>query len=180
MTPHRSVAVLSVRVVAATITTIATAGVALLAIAFLPTLVGYQAHVVSSGSMGSAAPMGSVVQTRMMPVQDVRVWDIVSFRHPSARLSVTHRVLKVEPGVNGITLTTKGDANATQDAEPIVVRGSIARVEHVIPWAGFIAGFARSPMGWGLLIVAPIAGMLRDARRTGRRTTHPREVASPA
>lgn len=149
----------------------ATAGViALLMLAFGPTLIGFESMVVTTGSMGKAAPPGSVVLTRLVDSRAVGVGDIVSYRRHGRQVPVTHRVTSAHAEDGKIILRTKGDANATPDPEPVVVQGSIARVEHVVPYAGYVVKFARTPLGGLLLFILPTLGLTMDrGRRRSRR-----------
>lgn len=147
----------------------AAAATALLAVAFLPTVVGFQSSVVTSGSMGRTAPVGSVALTRMVDSRSLRPGDVVSFRRPGRQIPVTHRIVEIADRPEGRFLSTKGDANPSPDAEPVHVTGRIARVEHVVPVAGYLVQAAHTPAGWMLLIVVPIVGLLRERRRSVRR-----------
>lgn len=139
-------------------------GALLLAVAFGPTLFGYESLIVAGGSMGKALPVGSVALTRMVDVKAIAVGDIVSFRHAGAKAPTTHRVIKVERDGTQRVFTTKGDANASPDPEPLGVEGRIHLVEHVVPFAGYAVRFARTPAGALLLFLVPIAGLTLDRR----------------
>lgn len=134
----------------------------LLATAFLPTLVGYESLIVTSGSMEPGIPVGSVALTRPILVTAVTVGDVVSFRRPGRKDTITHRVAAVERQGDAIVLTTRGDANGSNDTEPISVRGRIHRVEHVVPYAGYAVRYARSPLGAVVLFLIPILGLSRE------------------
>lgn len=137
----------------------------MLAVAFFPTLFGYGASVVESGSMDRALPIGSVAQTKMVPASEIRVGDVVSFRRAGAHATVAHRVIEIGHDGERVVLRTKGDASAAPDPHPIVVRDRIARVERVIPFAGYVAHFSRTRTGWIVLFLAPLAGLLLEQRR---------------
>lgn len=159
-------AVRKVGVWSARFTTACMIGVTLfLASATLPTLFGYGASVVVSGSMGRAMPVGSIALTRMIPVDDVKPGDVVTFRHASGNAPITHRVVSIAPAANGFVLQTEGDAVGHPDLERVVVSGTIARVAHVVPFAGYVVHFAHTAAGWLLLFALPIAGMLFEYRR---------------
>ncbi len=97
---------------------------------------GGRAAIVATPSMGSAAPVGTVVLTR--PAQDIRVGDVITYRPPSPLVqhTTTHRVVAVDaraPG--GPVYTARGDINGADD-----------------PWAirpGDVVGRAVA-LGWGL------------------------------
>jgi len=153
--------------------------VALLALAFGPTMIGFESMVVTTGSMGSAAPPGSVVLTRMVDARAVGVGDIVSYRRQGRQVPVTHRVSSVQREGGKVVLQTKGDANPTPDIEPVVIQGPIARVEHVVPYAGYVVKFARTPLGGLAFFVLPMFGLTMDrGRRRARRVEEMQDARS--
>jgi signal peptidase I len=156
---------------------IGAAGIAsLLAFAFLPTLFGAEALIVTSGSMGDSMPVGSVAVTRLVDANAVAVGDVITFRGPGARTSITHRVIGARHEGEQRVFATKGDANPAADAEPVRVSDRVHRVERVVPYAGQVVRFARTPAGGVALILIPILGLLADRRRRGRATAE----AAPA
>jgi len=138
---------------------------ALLAWAFVPTLFGARSLIVTSGSMGRAMPVGSVAITRMVDARSIAVGDVISFRHPSSPNTVTHRVVSIRSEGGQVVFTTKGDANPAPDPEAVHVTGSIDRLEHVVPYAGYIVRYARSPLGIVLFVVVPLVGLTIERRR---------------
>ncbi len=143
--------------------------VAILAFAFAPTLFGAEALIVTSGSMGDAMPTGSVAVTRLVEANAVSVGDVISFRYPGSRSTITHRVIEVRTQPGGRVFRTKGDANPASDPVPVPIAGRIHRVERVVPYAGRLVAFARTPQGGIVLFVVPIAGLLLDERRRRKR-----------
>lgn len=67
---------------------------------------------VTSPSMGTAAPVGTLMLTRPVAVADLRVGDVVAF-HPPGRATVTytHRVVDI----SGDRVSTRGDVNGALD-----------------------------------------------------------------
>ncbi len=148
----------------------------LLAFAFVPTLFGFEALIVASGSMGRSMPVGSVALTRPIEAHAVAVGDIVSFRRRDETQTTTHRAIAVLPDGPQVIITTKGDANGSPDPEPVVIAARIHRVEYVVPFVGYLVRFARSPLGGIALFAVPIVGLTMDrpikaarARRRRRR-----------
>ena len=69
-------------------------------------------EVVATPSMGQAAPVGSVVFTRPVTVDELRVGDIVSYRPPGTTgETITHRVVQID--ADGVR--TRGDINPATD-----------------------------------------------------------------
>lgn len=140
----------------------------LLALAFVPTLFGFESLIVASGSMGRTLPIGSVALTRAVEAKAVSVGDVVSFRHRGDSETVTHRVVAIKDEIGQVTLTTKGDANQDPDPESVGVSGRIHRVEYVVPLAGHVVRYARTPLGGVMLILVPIVGLMVDRRVRSR------------
>jgi signal peptidase len=144
----------------------------LLAVTFGPTLFGMQSMIVGSGSMGRAMPVGSVALTREIDAKAVAVGDVVSYRRRGATDTTTHRVVGVKLNGRQVIFTTKGDANTANDPESVVVDGDIHRVEHVVPYAGYVTRAVRTPVGGVVAFVVPLVGLMFD-RRPKRTRTRP-------
>jgi signal peptidase len=141
----------------------------LMAVTFVPTMFGLQSLIVGSGSMGSAMPVGSVALTREVDARAISVGDIVSYRQRGAESTTTHRVIAVEIQGDQVVFTTKGDANASPDPQPVYIDRQIHRVEHIVPYAGYVARYARTPLGLIILIIIPLIGLTFDHRFAKRR-----------
>jgi len=69
--------------------------------------------MVTTPSMGPAAPVGTLILTRPVGIRDTRVGDIIAFHPPTEpRETFTHRVVTVEPDGG---LRTRGDINGATD-----------------------------------------------------------------
>ena len=102
-------------------------------------VVGYAAGVrwfeVETPSMGSVAPVGTLVVTVPVSADEVRVGDVLAFRPPSEPGSVyTHRVLSI--GAGGIE--TRGDINGAADAWRLQQRDLVGTAVLLLPGAGFL------------------------------------------
>lgn len=71
--------------------------------------------IVGGGSMRPVLHSGDIVVYRR-GAQNVAVGDLVVFTHPAWAGGVVHRVVSIAS--NG-SLVTRGDANATEDSEPV-------------------------------------------------------------
>jgi signal peptidase len=143
----------------------------LLAATFLPTMFGLESLVVASGSMTPAMPVGAVAMTREVDARAVSTGDIISYRRRGTVTTTTHRVVTIKVQAGQVVFTTKGDANDTPDPEPVVVDGRVHRVEYVVPEAGYVVRYARTPYGLLGLVLIPILG-LNYERRAHRRRSH--------
>lgn len=110
---------------------------ALVAAALLFHISGGRWFVVQTPSMGTFAPVGSLVLTVPTPLEDVRVGDAVSF-HPvtTPDETYTHRVIAIASDGN---LSTQGDINGAVDPWATGTDQLIGRVTTVIPGGGWAA-----------------------------------------
>lgn len=113
----------------------------------LPELFGWQLYAVQSGSMAPAIPVGSAVGVRQVPAEQLVVGNIITFRDDSRPDTiVTHRIIALEPRAGQLLATTKGDANNTADARALTLQGPVARVERVLPLAGYAMVWFSAPL----------------------------------
>lgn len=122
-----------------------------------PMALGWQPHVVSSGSMAPSVRVGDVLVTAPADSGPIGRGEIVTFRGPlhGDRL-VTHRVVRQNP--DG-TLVTRGDANADPDPAP-VDPGQVAGVGRVVvplvglPYVWVTTGAYPQLAAFGTVVVA--------------------------
>jgi signal peptidase I len=138
----------------------------------VPALLGYQRYVIVSGSMSGTYDRGSLVFEEVVPVGDLRVGDVITYRPPPGSGPtglVTHRIVAI--GADG-ALRTKGDANPTPD--PWTFRlpgGRQARVVAGVPYAGHaLAGLSDRHVRMlivgvpaALIALLTLAGLWREA-----------------
>lgn len=101
---------------------------ALLAVLLLAA-VGWRAgggrwYDVTSPSMGTAAPVGTLLLTRPTRVASTAVGDIVTFHPPGSREIYSHRVIRIDHA----GLHTRGDINAAPDPWVVTDANLIGRV----------------------------------------------------
>lgn len=113
-------------------------------ILWVPTgLLGFKPTVVASSSMSPTLEIGDVVIAVPSDPSDVKTGDIVQYTRAGYQISITHRVVSVEPSGNTYIITTKGDANNIAD-DPISVTGKIGKVVQVIPKIGWVTIYLRN------------------------------------
>ena len=136
----------------------------------------YRTLTVLTGSMKPAYPPGSVVMVVPIPIDDVAVGDVVTYRIPvDDRRVVTHRVVKVvEPGV----IRTKGDANAARDPWTARLTGQRAwKVQASVPGAGYVLSALQDRMLRGVsMIVAPVLHRSSGCAASGATKPCPRRA----
>ncbi|NYG56652.1 signal peptidase I [Nocardioides perillae] len=113
--------------------------VVLVALGFLlPSLLGYERYVITGGSMSGTYEIGSVVFEEVVPVEDLRVGDVITYVPPAESgiaNFVTHRIVDVD----GDEFVTRGDANA--DVDPWTFQLTAAtqpRVVASVPHVGWV------------------------------------------
>jgi signal peptidase len=97
---------------------------------------GYQTMTVLSGSMTPAIGVGSLVVTKPVPADQVRIGDVITFHPPNdGSVVVTHRVVALESSEGAVGseaapryFVTKGDANPLPDRWRVAATGVKDRV----------------------------------------------------
>jgi signal peptidase len=122
-----------------------------------PLALGDTPHTDLSGSMEPKIAPGDVVINEEIEPWEARVGDIVTFRDPQdASKLLTHRVVSTKDTGSHIWFVTQGDANNTQEHWRVGASGEIGRLVYTVPWVGHLAVFARTKLGWGLLVGIPL------------------------
>ncbi|HXF51208.1 MAG TPA: signal peptidase I [Dehalococcoidia bacterium] len=141
----------------------------------VPRLAGWQPQVVLSGSMEPALPVGSVAFVDRRDAAEVRIGDILTFRHPDyPRRLVSHRVVAIDRDARGaLSFRTKGDANDSADPWIVSADQVVGVVAFHLPYAGYVHRFVRTPAGFALVVGVPallvVAGEVGNIARQVRR-----------
>jgi signal peptidase len=130
-------------------------------LALVPTMFGLDRYVVSTGAMDGGIDRGSMVLERVVPVSDLEVGDVITYRPPrSADMDelVTRRIVRID----GALLQTQGDARAQPDPWLVpVAEAALPRVVLAIPYAGypFVGPLGREAW-WALIVPGCLLGFL--------------------
>lgn len=114
-----------------------------------PTVFGFSAAVVVTGSMSPAIEPGDLVVCRSSA--DYAVGDVITFR--SGASLVTHRI--VGSAENGYI--TQGDANNVADADPVPRSAVVGKVVFTVPKLGIFIEKLRTPLGMTVLVLIGFA-----------------------
>lgn len=146
--------------------------VSLLLIAIGP-LLGVRPLLFQSGSMSPAIETGDIAIARYVDSAELEVGDIVSVPTGQGDARVAHRIVDLRRDGSKASLTLRGDANETPDAQPHVVEGA-DRVVFVVPWAGHLVaamtshiGIFLSGLAAGGLLLLVVRGRRDDDRPAG-------------
>jgi len=125
-----------------------------------PSIAGYKAYVVLSGSMSPAFNTGSLIFVKPTEPSSIAVGDIITFGSAgdASRLT-THRVVATNWD-NGLSFITRGDANNVNDPNPVPSENVVGRVTGYIPYIGYLLGYAQTRQGLIFLIFIPGALIL--------------------
>ena len=119
--------------------------------------------IVVSGSMQPGIRTGDLVVGVPRAIEDVAPGDVITLTSTQTHKLVTHRVVGIEPGAGGFTITMKGDANDTADAEDYAVAAGdrVPTPLFVVPGGGYVVEtISRPPVAIPLLIaLAALVGL---------------------
>lgn len=154
----------------------------LAALLLLPAALGYERYVIVSGSMSGTYDKGTIVFAKAVPVEELRVGDVITYRPPPGTASddlLTHRIAWIGTERGGErTFRTKGDANPTADPWTFNLdRADQARAAFSVPYVGYLLAALSVPAVRMLAIGLPaialalliLIGIWRDAGQEARR-----------
>ncbi len=144
---------------------------ALLALPLLPIPGNLQSRIVQSGSMEPAIKTGSVVF--VLPAENYKEGDIITFGAPASDTPTSHRVVSVRAEGGTRYYTTKGDANEDADPRDVPEGEVLGKVLFSIPFLGYVLVFAKTSLGFLLLVVLPALIVIGDEIRKMWREMRP-------
>jgi len=130
-----------------------------LLLAVAPRFFGFSSFIVYSGSMEPAIHKGSIAIGKPVPAESLKVGDIVAFQTTTGRAPTMHRIVEIERRDGMYVVTTKGDANATNDPDPIVVHQDGSKIIYALPYVGYLLEAPRSLLGPRLTFILPTLGL---------------------
>lgn len=104
--------------------------------------------VVDTPSMGTRAPVGSLIQVSPAGVDDVRLGDLVTVRPPGSASTWTHEVVEVNPDGSLRTAGRLTGPDPWQVDDGMLV----GRVTMVVPGVGWLAKASPLLLGFGLMV----------------------------
>lgn len=124
-----------------------------------PSVFGFTPMAVLSGSMSGDAPdhieVGDLIFVGKTDIQELKIGDVIAFM-PEKSVT-THRIVGIETDDDGkLLFTTKGDANNTQDANPVHEDDVIGIYLGRIPKLGDLALFMQTPLGIIIFVCTPM------------------------
>jgi signal peptidase len=138
----------------------------------LPIGLGLERYVMTGDSMEGSVDRGAIAFERVVPVSDLRVGDLVTYRRPDAAnlaedgtTMVTRRIVSIGP--EGIR--TQGDAMVTTASSSARADAStMSRVEFTVPWIGWAYLSLFHPQAWVLTVASAAVLVALTTRRLRR------------
>lgn len=127
----------------------------------VPLIGGY---VIITPSMVPTIKVKDAVLVKRTGNKELTIGDIITFRSTDDRykgLIITHRIVGTQNITNGdLVYRTKGDNNRIEDAAVVDFKNVYGKVVLKLPKLGYIKDFINKPIGFLLLIICPIIGIL--------------------
>lgn len=128
-----------------------------------PSIFGVTPLVVLSGSMSGDAPdhieAGDLIFVTKAVASELEVGDVITFMQ--GKTVVTHRIIEISTDESGkLLFLTKGDANNTEDTEPVSEADLVGIYRSRIPKVGDLAIFMQTPLGMIIFIGVPLLAFL--------------------
>jgi len=115
---------------------------------------GTRMFVVKSGSMEPKIHTGSVVFDKSGT--DYKVGDVITFKIPNSKDTVTHRIAAIKPDVKkNIFYQVKGDANNAPDPDLVASNMVVGKVSFSIAYLGYLVAFIKTLPGLIIFIIIP-------------------------
>ena len=134
---------------------------------------GYRPVVITSGSMGDAAPTGSVIIAA--PADGVAIGDVLVMRRDGLA-TITHRVVEVEQQAGVRYAVTQGDANTDRDLERYRLGEEELVARWTIPHLGSVIAAVNDP--WVRFAMVAIVMIILVGAALDRIWVGPRSVSS--
>ncbi len=130
-----------------------------------PSVLGVTPMVVLTGSMSGTAEdhieAGDLIFVGKTEPEALQVGDVIAFTEKGSITVVTHRIVAITTGEDGqLRFTTKGDANNTEDGEPVTVDRLVGIYRFRLPGVGNFALFLQTPTGMLLFIGVPLLAFI--------------------
>lgn len=117
-------------------------------------LVGFTPYAILSPSMAPQYQVGDLVYVRKTPPESIEAGDVITFVANEDLLVVTHRVAEADR--DNRWFITKGDANNTTDAMPVLYENVLGVASFSLPRLGYLSMYLNTPSG----LYAGIAALL--------------------
>jgi signal peptidase len=128
------------------------------------TVFGHPVLTALSGSMAPTLRTGDLAYDdplRAGQAAHLKAGQVITFRAtPGGRQIVTHRIHAVVTVQGNLAYQTKGDANPTPDATPVLPSQVVGLYRGRVPYGGYLLNALHQPFSLILLLAAPCLWLL--------------------
>lgn len=107
----------------------------------IPSVFGYSVLIVASPSMTGSIEAGDAIIIKKS--DSYAVGDVITYFPEDESFSVTHRIVRME----GDKFYTKGDANQSEDSDPVLMEQIVGKVAVKLDKVGYFIEWLKSPVG---------------------------------
>ena len=107
----------------------------------IPSVFGYSVLIIASPSMTGAIEAGDAIIIKNS--DSYAVGDVITYFPADESFSVTHRIVRTE----GDKFYTKGDANTSEDPDPVLIEQIAGKVAVKLDKVGYFIEWLKSPVG---------------------------------
>ena len=107
----------------------------------IPSVFGYSMLIIASPSMTGAIEAGDAIIIKKS--DSYAVGDMITYFPADESFSVTHRIVRME----GDKFYTKGDANQSEDPDPVLIEQIAGKVAVKLDKVGYFIEWLKSPAG---------------------------------
>ena len=107
----------------------------------IPSVFGYSMLIIASPSMTGSIEAGDAIIIKKS--DSYAVGDVITYFPADESFSVTHRIVRME----GDKFYTKGDANQSEDPDPVLIEQIAGKVAVKLDKVGYFIGWLKSPAG---------------------------------
>ena len=131
----------------------------------IPSVFGYSMLIIASPSMTGAIEAGDAIIIKKS--DSYAVGDMITYFPADESFSVTHRIVRME----GDKFYTKGDANQSEDPDPVLIEQIAGKVAVKLNKVGYFIEWLKSPVGIifaATFIVLLILIIVKEDKRRGK------------
>ena len=107
----------------------------------IPSVFGYSMLIIASPSMTGSIEAGDAIIIKKS--DSYAVGDVITYFPADESFSVTHRIVRME----GDKFYTKGDANQSEDPDPVLIEQIAGKVAVKLDKVGYFIEWLKSPVG---------------------------------
>ena len=107
----------------------------------IPSVFGYSVLIIASPSMTGVIEAGDAIIIKNS--DSYAVGDVITYFPEDESFSVTHRIVRME----GDKFYTKGDANQSEDSDPVLIEQIVGKVAVKLDKVGYFIEWLKSPVG---------------------------------